>query len=303
MTEVMKMILVVGSGFLGSYVLKRFSQCTDEKILGTYRNEANIPAVAGVDFIKCDVTDKNDLLNLSEKCRGEQLTVFYFSACHNIDYLYQHPEEAEKINITALENFFGVMPQIDKLFFASTDCVYGEDGGKRLSESSPLRPVNVYGEQKKRAENIVISRGFTAVRLPFMLGPSLSAKKHFYDNIINKLSAGEESEMIDGLYRSVLSYEETADALYRLSLLPKEKLPPAVNVCGDRLYSKYETGLAVALKNGLDPSPVKKISEKEGEKFFRDKRASSSDMDNSLLKSLLGIEKLEWQDGKYISAR
>ncbi len=291
------MILVVGSGFLGSYVLKEFAARTGEKIIGTVRDIKNHPGIGGVTFVQCDVTNAEDVRKLAALCgQDEKLTVFYFAAMHNIDYIFEHPEEAKKINITALGRFFDIMPKPDKLFFASTDCVYGENPkGELLTEKSPLNPVNIYGIQKHEAELIVNGHGYTCVRLPYMLGPSLNSKPHFYDVIRQKLAEKQSVEMIDGMIRSVLSYRQCASLLYELSLLPKEKLPPVINICGDDQLSKYQIGVELARCFGADKTLIKKISEEEGRKFFRDRRASSSAMDNTLLKSLTGKEKIIWE--------
>ena len=291
------MILVVGSGFLGSYVLKTFSELTDEKLAGTFHTQRTQPNIQRVEWIKLDVADSDDIARLADKLKGEKLTVFYFAAVHNIDYIYTHPDEARQINVTALQNFLDSVKNIDKLFFASTDCVYGENiNGELLTESSELNPVNIYGIQKHEAEMIVTSHGFTCVRLPFMLGPSLTNKPHFYDTIIKSLSEGKSVEMIDGMVRSVLGYSQTAKLLYELSLLPKEKLPSVINIAGDEHLTKYEIGLKLAAKIGARQSLVKKISEEEGRKFFRDARASSAAMDNTLLKQLLKKEKIIWEE-------
>lgn len=286
------MILIVGCGFLGSYLLEHISEHTDEKIVVT-TCKSERPALKGnYEHLKCDITDMNDLINLSEKCKGERLTVFYFAACHNVDYVYEYPEKAEEINIAGLERFFDIMPQIEKFFFASTDCVYGE--GKNLSENSALNPVNEYGIQKMEAEKIVVSKGFTVLRYPFMLGPSLTEKPHFYDAICSKLREGETVEMIDGMFRSVISYSQAAKFTFRLSLL--ENIPQIINVCSDKAISKYETACVLAERINAEKRNVKRIAEKDGEKFFKDRRASCTAMDNTLLKSLLKTEKIVWED-------
>lgn len=291
------MILVVGSGFLGSYVLKSFSELTDETLVGTFHTQRSQPNIQRVEWIKLNVADPADIARLADKLKGEKLTVFYFAAVHNIDFIYNHPDEARQINVTALQNFLDSSNNIDKLFFASTDCVYGENiNGELLTESSELNPVNIYGIQKHEAEMIVTSHGFTCVRLPFMLGPSLTNKPHFYDTILKSLSEGKSVEMIDGMVRSVLGYRQTARLLYELSLLPREELPPVINIAGDEHLTKYEIGLRLASKIGARQSLIKKISEEEGRKFFKDARASSSAMDNTLLKKLLNKDKIIWEE-------
>ena len=84
------MILIVGCGFLGNYLLKCATEKTDEKIVATVRDLNSVVPLDKVEYIKCDVSDKNDLISLAEKCKDEPLTVFYFAACHNVDYVYKY---------------------------------------------------------------------------------------------------------------------------------------------------------------------------------------------------------------------
>jgi dTDP-4-dehydrorhamnose reductase len=126
-----------------------------------------------------------------------------------------------------------------------------------------------------------------------MLGKSLSSTPHFYDKITASLKNNEEVEMIDGMYRSVLSYSQAAELIYALSLLKTK--PQIINVCSDESLSKYDMGCILAESLGASKALIKKISEDEGKKFFKDKRASFGAMDNALLKSLLNKEKIMWE--------
>lgn len=290
-----RMILITGCGFLGSYIAEYAAAKTNEPILATVRDLKNVKPIDGVEYIRCDITDENDLISLKNKCGNEPLTVFYLSACHNIDFVYENPDYALSVNYDALLNFLNTLPHIRKLFFASTDCVYG-DGKEKFSEDSPLNPVNEYGRQKILAENLVRERGFTVFRYPFMLGKSLTSKPHFYDNIRKNLENGITTEMIDGMYRSVLSYRQAAKFTFELSLT--ENLPPTVNICSDWVLSKYDVGVILAENSGKASDLIKKISEAEGEKFFKDKRASCTAMDNILLKSLLNLKEIKWEEEK-----
>ena len=112
------MILIIGCGFLGSYLAEYARSKTDEKILATVRDINGITPLQGIEYMRCDLTDKSDLTQLAEKCKGEPLTVFYLAACHNVDYIYEYPDKAKQINIKALQDFLAVMPEIKKLFFA-----------------------------------------------------------------------------------------------------------------------------------------------------------------------------------------
>lgn len=286
------MVLVVGAGFLGTYLMKYLSEKTNEKILAVSRDISDLPDFDNTEYFRCDISNEEDIKKLRDRCVGERLTVFYFAALHNVDRLSLFPDEGRKINLDSLSLFLKTLPNIEKLFFASTDCVYGESapGEKKFTECDETRPINEYGKQKLEAEKIVCSRGFTSVRFAYMLGGSLIKKRHFYDTICDKLSNGEPVDMIDGMLRNALLYETAAGLLARLSFLPSEKLPNTVNLCSDNEYSKYDLGLYIAKKHGFSEELVKKISEKDAESIFKEKRARRISMDNSLLKSLLNID-------------
>ena len=293
------MILIVGCGFLGSYLLEHITSRKEETVFATVRNIEKAPRISGAEYIECDVTKENDLVALAERCKNETLTVFYLAACHNIDYVYENPEDARKTNIDALKNFLRLVPNINKLFFASTDCVYGEndEGGGKFTETAPLAPVNEYGKQKAEAEATVTANGYTVLRLPFMLGPSLNSSPHFYDRICTSLKNNESVEMIDGMFRSVLSYSQVAEIMFTLSQTDGD-LPPVINICSDDSLSKYEMGCILAQELNRPAELIKKISEAQGKKFFKDRRAHSAPMDNTLLKNLLNIKTLRWEDRK-----
>ena len=94
--------------------------------------------------------------------------------------------------------------------------------------------------------------------------------------------------------RSVLSYMQTARIIYSLSKL--DCVPNIINICADEELSKYEIGLAIAKKLAISPDLVKAISEEQGKAFFKDARASFAAMDNTLLKKLLGLKTIIWDE-------
>lgn len=290
------MILIVGCGFLGTYLAELICAKTAEHIVAVVRNSNNSVPLKNVEYAECDITKKEDINRLHKALEDERLTVFWLAACHNIDYICENRELAYNVNITALEYFLSHFTNIEKFYFASTDCVYGENtpNGNGFNELSPLKPVNEYGRQKILAENIVRSKGFTVLRYPFMLGKSHCPKKHFYDTICNNLKNGIKTEMIDGMYRNVLSYRQAAELTFEL--MQNDILPEVVNVCSDTVLSKYQLGIALAHSLNADEKLIVKITETEGQKFFKDKRASCAKMDNTLLKKLTNHERIKWEE-------
>lgn len=291
-----KMYIVVGAnGFLGSYTVRSLVNNTDEKIIATFHGNEERLFSDRVEWTNLDITDKNSITNLRSKIeRIEECKIFYFSACHNLDFVKREPDFARNINITALHNFLEAFSGAECLYFSSTDCVYGENTEEipLYKETDITTPVSEYGRQKLEAEGLVTSYGFNVVRLPFMIGPSLlENKKHFYDNIVEKTVQGEIFTLADGLFRSALDYSSVADILVRLS--NTQNAPQILNLCGDESLSKYDVGLLIAKKHNLPTERLIKTPESEIMKLFYERRTSSTAMDNTLLKSVLGVDEIK----------
>ena len=231
------MILIVGCGFLGQYVLKELLSKTEERIICTYHSEKPVlkfETPKSVVFTKCDVTDENDLLKLNELCSEEEKTVFYFAASHNIDFVFKNPDEARKVNIEGLKQFLKTVKNIKSLYYASTDCVYGESksGQAPFKETDKCCPINEYGRQKLEAESIVLDNGFNVFRFSLLYGASLSQKQTFYNKTVVSLKSGKNIEMIDGLSRNALTYRSAGDMIVKLALM-NENIPRVLNIFED----------------------------------------------------------------------
>ena len=110
------MFLIVGAGFLGTYLIRQLSAQFRGPILATVRDTASVVPFPKTEYVAFDVTDETDVRRLAKRCGGGKLTVFYFAALHNVDYLYTHREEGENVNLTALARFLDAVPGIEKFF-------------------------------------------------------------------------------------------------------------------------------------------------------------------------------------------
>jgi len=291
------MLAVIGaSGFLGSYLVREILETTEETVVAAARRTDCLPVHPRVIPLRCDVTDARNIAALADTMRGGgPCKVFWLAAYHNIDLVAQNPDTARAVNITALGSFLNSAAEsISLLLFASTDCVYGEGSADvRFREGDPLEPVNLYGAQKAEAEALVNAHGGTAARLPFLFGPSLTAKKHFYDVLSENMKAGKKTDTFTDSLRSSLDYGSAAALLVRLAQSAETRsLPKAVNVCGDDDLSKYDLGLMLADKLGVPREAVVPVTSAAGG-VFRERRALAALMDNGLLKSILGINKIK----------
>lgn len=287
------MYVVIGAGgFLGSQIIKSILENTDKKVLASARSE-NFFGSGNERVIPCigDVCDKNYLDRLiGEINNTENADIIYTVACHNIDFVAEFPDIAEKMNIDIPGYFTKKIKSFNKLFFTSSDTVYGDREAHLFSEDDELCPISVYGRQKAEGEKIFNSVGGTALRLPLMFsGSATPAKKHFCDIVCENLKNGKEIQLSTGFLRSALDYKTVADIILKLNELPE--IPEKLNIAGDESLSKYDLGLMLAEKLSADKKLVIP-AEYWGEFKTGAQRAECTLLDNSLLKKILNIDSI-----------
>lgn len=287
------MFVVIGAGgFLGSQIIKSILENTDEKVIAAARNE-NFFGFGNERVFSCigDMSDRCYLDRLIGEINNAGNTdIIYTVACHNIDFVAENPDVAEKMNTQIPGYFTKGIKSFNKLFFTSSDTVYGDSNSCLFSENDELNPVSIYGRQKAEGEKIFNSVGGTALRLPLMFSESVSpAKKHFCDVVSESLENGKAIQLSKGFLRSALDYKTVAELILKLCEYPE--IPAILNIAGDESLSKYDLGLMLAQKLSADKNLVE-AAEFWGEFKSGAERADCTLMDNSLLKKILGIDSI-----------
>lgn len=290
------MFCVAGAdGFFGTYYIQMLLKNTDERIVALNHSSPVFPDSERIINADFELSDSGSIKNAARVLRDyEDIKILFLAAVHNPDIVSCDPERAEYINTVCYESFLESIKDADvrRLIYASSDTVYGESrDGLVFSETSPLSPVNIYGRQKAMAEEITLRHGFTVARYSYMCGPSpVKRKKHFYDTVKSALVNGERFFLLSDWNRHALSYTTAAEITYRLfGIGDKHRI---VNVCADKVLSKYEIGLKIAEHNSLDNRLLIPVS-KDKLGIFKEHRADTILMDNSLLKSLIGEDSTE----------
>lgn len=289
-------LVVGGSGFLGHYTVKNILEKTQENVVATYFPEKPSFVAERLTWVECNVKEQKDIDFINEQYASENPKIIYLAAYPSPDFCEKNPNEAWNLNVTALANFVNQIQNPKCLYFASTDVVYGEGKfGEKFNEKTPYNPSNNYGIHKVLGEQLVTAKGFNVFRLPLMMNKSLvDGKKHFFDVICETLSSGKEIEMFADSYRSTLSFNQCAG--FVVSLIEKfgsceEKF---INIASDEPISKVQLAQKIAEIFGYDKTlikPIKMIN--DNNQIFGAKRAAYTAMDNSKLKRLLNIEKIE----------
>lgn len=293
------MYVVIGAnGFLGRYCIQSILEQTDENVTATARNIQNLEDTDRVHWEKCDIAMESEFDRLLSMIKEyDRIKVIFLAAYHNPDLVEANPSYAWDINVTALSRCLNKMTFVERLFYASTDSVYGDSiDHYHFKENDPLNPVNRYGRNKAAAEAVVRYLEFHVVRFPFLIGTSLvPGKRHFYDHIVENLTNGKEVEMFENSYRSSLHFHTAASLLIQLMEMPLREVPPILNVCGDRDLSKYDIGLLAAEKLQVSEELIKPIKIFENDAVFKTKRAVSTVMDNTLVKKVLQVDRIEFE--------
>lgn len=290
------MFLIVGAnGYLGSYFVKNILGRTNDKILATYIHDKDIIENSRVKLEKCDITSIQDLKKIKNLTKDEKnLKVIFLAAYHRPDLVLQNPKIAWNVNIVALANFLYIMDNIKIMYYPSTEVVYGQSvDDYKFKEDDKLNPVNKYGELKTIAERMINVAGFNVIRFPILIGPSLiQSKKHFFDEIIEKLKNGEKIEMLKDQFRSMIDFDTASKIVIDLMEEPDAQQYKIVNIAGDEKLSKYDLAIKIANKYNLNKDNIIAISIDDN-KIFLAKRSKETLLDNSLVKKILGLKELK----------
>ena len=290
------MYCIIGAnGFLGSYILKSILNKTQERVVACCRDISLVGDTLKDERItwkNLDICDFDAVNSFCNEYKDEDKKIVYLAAYHNPDLVEKNPRIAWNTNITALSFFLNAMENVSAFYYPSSDSVYGNSiDGKIFKEDDKTNPVNTYGKQKALAEKIVNTYGYQVVRYPFLIGTSLlSSKKHFYDYIVENLRSGDGMDMFSDSYRSTISFRQAAD--YLVDLIEMGDKHPVVNISSDKALSKYDVGIIIAGKLGVDKNLVRAIKVEDSEGIFVAKRASSTIMDNKLLKSIFKLDEI-----------
>lgn len=286
-------VVIGANGYLGSYIVKNILETTSHKILAIGRTIEENMANSRIECMKCDITNIQDIEKLNRKLAAErEVNVVYLAAFHHPDEIKKNPRFSWHINITSLSSVLNCLDNVNCLFYASTEMVYGEgDKNTYFKEEDELHPINIYGIQKRTAEALVLGYGYNVVRFPFLIGPSLlNNREHFYDIILKTLKEGKEIEMFEDTYKTALDFNTSASLVIQLMEKYNNKMPKIINVSGDEVLSKYDIAVRMAQIHNLDAALIKPIRLNAEQRIFKEKRANYTLLDNRLLKHILKRE-------------
>ncbi|MGB6060183.1 MAG: dTDP-4-dehydrorhamnose reductase [Candidatus Aquilonibacter sp.] len=272
----MKVLLIGGSGQLGSEICKRW---TSDDIVAPPHSELDLEDAFALKDAVDDVCPE-----LVVNC----------AAFHNVDICERQSDHAFEANALAVDRVAALCEKRDTAFLTiSTDYVF--DGGTTVpyTEEDCARPISVYGASKLAGEQLVLRRAATAfvVRTCGLYGVHASQSRGtFIDRIIAQVRSGEIPRVVSDVIASPTYAGHLATALRQLVETGASGLYHACNVGPVSWYDFARAALDLA---GI-PQPIEPIPAAQWKAPAR--RPVFSALANTKLDAL-GIEMPSWREG------
>ncbi len=252
----MKKVLITGSsGFLGWNCCRVAASMYD--VTGVYNShECQVP---GVCYLKCDITDIDELNRLFDTVEPD--IVLHTAAVAAPNRCEEDPVYSYKVNVEASVRCAELCSRHSvKMVFTSSDQVFSGNEAP-YSESSPVAPLNAYGRQKAEAEIGIAEKCPDAAicRMPLMFGDAPSGATSFIIPWIEALRKGAELNLFTDEMRTPVSARDAAKGL----LLAAEKMTGVIHLGGKERLSRYEMGLKLAQAAGLNTEFIKGCKQRE----------------------------------------
>ena len=229
----MNILVIGGSGLVGSNCLKYFEKQEDVKVVGTYYSYKTDNTV----FF--DTLEFNNPKNFDVDSFHPDL-IMHCGALTHVDYCEANEEESyaktvlSTINVTKLCNSCKA-----RMIYVSSDYVFDGENGP-YDENAKVNPISVYGSHKLEAEQAVLEQvpNSIVIRITNVYGDE-ERKKNFIIRIVDKILNGQPMELklpVDQYATPVNAYD-VARTLY---LLARDKKAGIYNISSDDYLNRVE---------------------------------------------------------------
>jgi dTDP-4-dehydrorhamnose reductase len=277
----MRLVILGSGGRLGAALARRYHELGDD--------------VRGFTHAELDLAD--DLALKAALAPLDFDVLINCAALTNVDHCETHPEEAHRINASAVRTIAESCAQKGRrCIHISTDYVF--DGAKvgAYSEEDEARPISVYGLSKRAGELALLeaSDKHLAVRVSWVFGPD---RPSFIDGILKRALDEDTVEAIADKVAVPTFTVEASDLLRPfLQEVPAGGLLHLCNAgsCTWQTYGQVAIDRAVAAGAPMKAREVKPLMMADVKAFVA-KRPSNTAMSTERLTSLTGLTPRPWQ--------
>ncbi|MBB6549152.1 SDR family oxidoreductase [Nonomuraea rubra] len=234
----MRVLIVGGSGFLGSELVRRCAAAGHD-VGATYLTRPGDPAQAT--WLRMDVRERRDVAAVIDAFRPEV----------TINAAYRQAGWATTAD-GAAHVAAGVAGVGGRLVQVSSDVVFS-GAADRYDETCPPDPITPYGAAKAAAETAVRAMlpDAAIARTSLILGHGRSG----HETLVRSLASGAgEGVLFTDDVRCPVHVCDLAAALMEAAVLG---LSGVLHVAGADAVSRYELGVLIARRDGLDPARLR----------------------------------------------
>jgi UDP-glucose 4-epimerase len=150
----MRVLVCGGAGYIGSNMTALLAAEGHEPVVFDNLSKGHRAAIRNTEFVLGDLADYDLLAETLGKCRIE--AVMHFAAFIEVGESVQEPLKFYRNNLCLTQNLLSAMESVGvkKFVFSSTAAVYGIPASVPITEDSPTRPINPYGETKLAVERM-----------------------------------------------------------------------------------------------------------------------------------------------------
>ena len=240
-----------------------------------------------------DITNADLVANYIEKNKIDR--VINCAAYTNVDKAEEALEEAEKVNVFGVENLVNsIKSRGGKLIHISTDYVFNGESFLPYKEEDNVAPLGVYGNTKRRGEEIVESSSIEAI----IIRTSWLYSTYGNNFMKTMIRLGEEKESLNVVYDQIGTPTYARDlakvCLHIISLDRKiDRDSKIYHFSNEGVTSWYDFAKAI-MEFGNLPCAINPIESKEYKTLA--KRPHYSVLNKQKVKNDFTIEVPYWRD-------
>jgi len=270
----MRVLTTGAAGMLGATLVERW-----HKKFNLYASDkSNFTGNRAKEFMAFDLLSKS-YDKLMDWAKPD--IIIHCAAITNVDYCEEHPEKAQAVNAESVKKFLQSGRQF-KLVFISSDSVF-PDGKHLATEEDKTSPKNIYGKSKVSGEKFILNAGEPHLILrTTIVGTNINPRaKGFVEWMLNAVKDGNVITLFDDVLFTPITIWHLAD---ELEWIIKNKISGLIHVAGSEPISKYEFGIRICRRLGLDTDLIQKASIDNIK--FRAKRSKDQTLDSSYYQSM-----------------
>ena len=157
----MKVLVCGGAGYIGSNMTAMLAREGHYPIVYDNLSKGHKAAIADKELVVGDLSDYDLLVKTLEKYEIE--AIMHFAAFIEVGESVAEPIKYYKNNLCATHNLLHAMETagVRKFIFSSTAAVYGIPETFPITEDSPMKPINPYGQTKLAVEEMCHHQSIT----------------------------------------------------------------------------------------------------------------------------------------------